>query len=129
MVKTPNLDRLAAEGMLFTRSCCSSPVCAPCRASFLTGHYLPKTGVLTNYLRMDDSQVTFPTLLREAGYRTANIGKHHAGRSASDVWECQQTVEDAFGATKPSKVPFDPSVYPGVRFIANRVVDNSDRVL
>ncbi len=129
MVRTPNLDRLAAGGMLFTRSYCSSPVCAPCRASFLTGHYLPKTGVLTNYLRMDESQVTFPTLFREAGYRTANIGKHHAGCRATDVWEYQQSVEDSFGATKPSKVPFDPSIYPGVKFIADRVVDNSDRVL
>lgn len=128
-IKTPNLDRLASRGMTLTRSYCASPVCMPSRATSLTGHYLARHGVIQNGYRMNLSEVVFPTIVRERGYRTANIGKVHSGRGASETWEFHEHVEDAFGATKPSRVPFDPSIYPELKFVADEVCDYSDHVL
>ena len=75
--KTPNLDRIANEGMLFKNSFCTNSICAPCRAVILTGKYSHLNGVTDNRQRFDGSQQTFPKLLRKAGYKTAMIGKWH----------------------------------------------------
>ena len=128
-IQTPNMDRVAGEGAVFTNSFAGEPVCMPSRATFLTGHYPGIHGVLQNGIPMRESEVAFPTLLKEAGWRTANIGKSHCGRNSKDIWEYTEYVEDVFGATKPSKVAFDPEVYPELTFIGNEVCDNSDRVL
>ncbi len=128
-VETPNLDRLAEEGAVFTRMLCAEPVCMPSRASMLTGRYPFAHGVIANGYSMNPDMTVLPSLFRSAGYRTADIGKNHCGRSGREVWEEQYSIEDRFGATKPSKVPFDPENFPGVTFVGNRVCDNSDRVL
>jgi arylsulfatase A-like enzyme len=75
--KTPNLDRIAAEGMIFNNSFCTNSICAPCRAVILTGKYSHINGVIDNRLKFDGSQQTFPKLLQKAGYQTAMIGKWH----------------------------------------------------
>ena len=75
--KTPNLDRIANEGMLFKNSFCTNSICAPCRAVILTGKYSHINGVIDNRLKFDGSQQTFPKLLQKAGYKTAMIGKWH----------------------------------------------------
>jgi len=75
--KTPNLDRLAKEGMLFKNSFCTNSICAPCRAVILTGKYSHLNGVIDNRKRFDGSQQTFPKLLQRVGYQTAMIGKWH----------------------------------------------------
>ncbi len=77
MVKTPNMDRLIEQGTVFERCFCSSPVCMPARASLMTGHIPASHGVLQNGMKMRDAETVFPPLCKEAGYRTANIGKHH----------------------------------------------------
>lgn len=74
---TPRLDRLAAEGMLFVDSFVSNSICVPGRAAVLTGQYGHLTGVMTNQDPLHPSAVTFPSLLRDAGYRTALFGKWH----------------------------------------------------
>ena len=74
---TPNIDRLAREGMLFRRCLVTNSICAPSRAVILTGKYSHINGQLTNKNTFDGSQVTFPKLLRKGGYETAIVGKWH----------------------------------------------------
>ncbi|MGB2866539.1 MAG: sulfatase [Sedimentisphaerales bacterium] len=75
--KTPNLDRIANEGIRFDNSFCTNSICAPCRAVILTGKYSHLNGVIDNSKKFDGSQQTFPKLLQKVGYQTAMIGKWH----------------------------------------------------
>ncbi len=82
-VKTPNLDRLAKEGMKCTRFYAGSAVCSPTRASVLTGRY-PLRFSITRHFNdrnawLPESATTVAELLRDAGYNTAHIGKWHLG--------------------------------------------------
>ena len=70
--ETPNIDRLANEGMLFENAYVTNSICAPSRAVILTGKYSHINGKIDNSgARFDSSQVTFPKLLQEAEYQTA----------------------------------------------------------
>jgi len=77
LVETPNMDRLAKEGMLFERCVVPNSICGPSRAVILTGKYSHLNGFYRNGNRFDGSQQTFPKLLQQAGYQTAVIGKWH----------------------------------------------------
>jgi arylsulfatase A-like enzyme len=75
--KTPHIDRLAREGMLFRNCFCTNSLCAPSRAVILTGKHSHVNGVIDNKVRFDGKQQTFPKLLQKAGYQTAMLGKWH----------------------------------------------------
>lgn len=76
-VQTPNIDRLASEGLLFENTFANTPVCCPARANMLTGTYAHRNGIVANDLRLREDQVTIAELLAKAGYRTGFIGKWH----------------------------------------------------
>ena len=75
--QTPNIDRLADEGMLFRNAFVTNSICAPSRAVILTGKHSHLNTVPTNRETFDGAQQTFPKLLQQAGYQTALIGKWH----------------------------------------------------
>lgn len=86
---TPHIDRLAHEGMRFDKCYVTNSICAPSRASILTGKHSHLNGVLDNRMSFDGTQQTFPKLMQKAGYFTAMIGKWHLKTDPTgfDYWE------------------------------------------
>lgn len=94
VVRTPNLDRLAASGMRFDRAYCNSPVCTASRQSFLTGRYPRTIGVTLLETPLPESEVTLAEMLATAGYATAAIGKMHFNSQLQHGFEFRLDVPD-----------------------------------
>ncbi len=83
-IPTPNLDRMAGEGMRFTQFSSANPVCSPSRAALLTGRYptrvnVPRVLYPTDSVGLPDSETTIAQMLKKIGYRTMCVGKWHLG--------------------------------------------------
>ena len=76
-VKTPHLDRLASQGILFTNAIAATPQCTAYRASLLTGRYGHNTGIISNDMKLSHEEVTLAEILKQHGYDTGFIGKWH----------------------------------------------------
>ncbi len=81
LIQTPNIDRIADEGMKFTNACVTNSICAPSRAVILTGKHSHLNGKIDNRFPFDTNQITFPQILQNNGYQTAMFGKLHFGNS------------------------------------------------
>jgi arylsulfatase A-like enzyme len=90
LAPTPNIDRLAEQGALFTANYCGNSICGPSRATILTGKHSHKHGYMRNTATgFDGSQQTLPKILQENGYQTAIIGKWHlvSRPTGFDFWK------------------------------------------
>jgi len=87
LIETPNIDRIANEGLLFTNACVTNSICAPSRATILTGKHTHINGKIDNKMPFDTTQITFPQLFQKAGYQTAMFGKLHFGNNPKGVDE------------------------------------------
>ncbi len=81
LTQTPGIDRIAAEGMLFSNACVTNSISAPSRAVILTGKHSHINGKIDNRFPFDTSQMTFPQILHNEGYQTAMFGKLHFGNN------------------------------------------------
>ena len=77
LMHTPNLDKLAAEGAMFTNCFVNNPVCMPSRMSLMTGRYPSALGIACNGIPLPEDTLTVNKMLKPYGYHTANIGKLH----------------------------------------------------
>ena len=119
--KSPRLDAVAAQGMRFDRAYTPTGICSPARASLFTGKYAHRHGILNNIHGPDaiatdlrPEETTFPALLRDAGYRTAYIGKWHVGKRRgpqeagfTDVGATDQHLERDLAAYR-RQLGYDP---------------------
>ena len=85
LIQTPNIDRIANEGILFSNASVTNSICAPSRAVILTGKHSHINGKIDNGKPFDTTQVTFPQLFQKAGYQTAMFGKLHFGNNPKGV--------------------------------------------
>ena len=114
-VKTPNMDRIASQGALFTNAFVNTPVCSPSRASFLTGLHGTQVGI-TDWITMNESThgvglppetITWVEVLRDAGYATALIGKWHLGNSPQHL-PTNHGYQHFYGMLNGGANPLDP---------------------
>ena len=86
-IKTPNLDRLAAEGLAFDRAYLTTSSCSPTRCSIITGRYPHNTGAPELHMPLPADQFMFPRALRETGYHTVLAGKNHMGDAVKPAFD------------------------------------------
>ena len=102
-IKTPNIDKLAAEGAKFTQFYVQ-PMCTPTRAALMTGRYPFRYGLQTAVIPsvsaygLDTTEWLMPQCLKEAGYKTAIIGKWHLGHADKKYWPKQRGFDYQYGA-------------------------------
>lgn len=103
-IETPNIDRLAAGGMLFTQFYAGTSVCAPSRASLMTGLHTGHTPIRGNYeikpegqLPLPDSAYTIPEMFKAAGYKTGAFGKWGMGYPGSEGDPVKQGIDQFYG--------------------------------
>ena len=120
-IHTPNLNRLAAEGMRFTNFSSADPVCSPSRAALLTGRYPTRVGVPLVLFPLDTGglnldEITLASLLKGSGYKTACFGKWHLGRP-NEYLPTSRGFDEYFG------IPYSNDMTPRVVLRNTEVVE------
>lgn len=134
-VRTPNIDRLAAEGARFEAMYVPTPVCAPSRAALLTGRYGVRNGVKwNNSTSLHASEVTIAKLLKGQGYQTAAVGKWHLGATAPNL-PLRHGFDSFYGMmSSPPATQFVlgeqvTSDFPGMDLLTRRLTDEATAVI
>ena len=128
-VETPNIDRIAADGIRFTNSFVANSISGPSRACMITGKHSHANGFIDNSTsRFDGSQQTMPKLLQQAGYQTAMIGKWHLGSipTGFDFWEILPGQGDYYN---PTFIKMDTTKVTEDGYLTNIITDKSIRWL
>ncbi len=120
-IPSPNLDRIAAEGMAFTQAYSGSSICTPTRYGIMTGRYpwREKVGLAANYGSriMPEGQETVATFLRSQGYKTLMVGKWHLGTSWTmkdgSVMESRKSLDQSPSLTEDQNIDFSAPFYGG----------------
>ena len=107
LAPTPNIDRIANEGAIFKNNFCTNSICGPSRAVILTGKHSHINGFKMNGDRFDGSQQTFPKLLKNAGYKTAVIGKWHL-HGVPEGFDYWNILQDQGNYYNPNFVAVNP---------------------
>ncbi|TDQ37390.1 sulfatase family protein [Aureibacillus halotolerans] len=103
IVKTPHLERLAQNGVVFDNAFCNYPACSPSRSSMMTGRYASTIRCHANHMLINPLEVSLPQVLKENDYQTALIGKNHAfmeNENAFDSANRQSTLHEVFDYIK-----------------------------
>ncbi|KJF43968.1 sulfatase family protein [Draconibacterium sediminis] len=87
VVKTPNIDKLASEGLLFNNAFLTASSCSPSRCSIISGKYPHSNGAAELHTALPESEIPFPLLLKENGYYTAHAGKWHMGEATHRAFD------------------------------------------
>jgi arylsulfatase len=134
-VRTPNIDRLAAEGARLNAMYVPSPVCAPSRAALLTGRYGVRNGVKWNdSSSLRSGEITIAKLLKEQGYQTAAFGKWHLGAAVADL-PLRHGFDSFYGmlSSPPGTQFIDGEQitgdYPGMDLVTKRLTDGATAVI
>ena len=126
--RTPNIDRLAEEGMRFTESFVANSICGPARATILSGLHSHRNGKMTNRAGFKDDLPTFAKLMQAAGYQTAMVGKWHISPDPNgfDHWAIARggyynlSLVTAEGPTKHEGYTTDIITEEALRWIGER---------
>lgn len=121
---TPNIDKIAEEGLIFRNSFVANSISGPSRACMITGKHSHKNGFMNNENHFDGSQQTMPKLLQQAGYQTAMIGKWHlhSDPTGFDYWDILPGQGDYYSPIMYTKDK--RTTYPGV-YVTDLITDKS----
>ncbi|MEM1153265.1 MAG: sulfatase [Pseudomonadota bacterium] len=110
IIKTPHLDELAAQGVVFNQFYASANICSPSRAGLLTGRYPIRSGMAWDVVNANDEhglraeEVTIAEMLNDTGYTTAMVGKWHLGNRA-EFWPTRHGFESFYGVLHSNDMP------------------------
>lgn len=124
LIQTPNIDRIANEGMLFKNAFVTNSICGPSRAVLMTGKHSHINGFIDNAedTIFDSSQETFPKLLQKAGYYTSVVGKWHLGSDPTGFDDWQILVGQGEYYSPQFKSELGIKQYDGA-YVTNKITD------
>lgn len=128
IIQTPNLDKLAAEGVIFDNAFVTTPICASSRASILTGQHMRRHRIydFATPLSSDAMDKTYPVLLRKSGYRTGFLGKMAIGFSKDEIRHLSLPAKKFdFWFGFPQSINYRQVVHGKERFLTNLLVENA----